>query len=108
MRAILQKGTLALSTLALTTGSASAQTFGASASNPSQVTAGIAILLIGFLGILSLGTYALNSPVALLGEAGSVVTFLLAILGIVNVRLFWIVGTIHMLSLAATGVFINE
>lgn len=96
---------LALSSLALAAEPVAAQTFSESVGNPDELTTGLAILLVGFLGILTAATLVLNSPVALLGEAGSVSFFLLSLLGVTNIRIFYIVGTLHALALIATAVF---
>jgi len=93
--------TLALSSLVM-------QTFAAEASSPNELTKGLAILLVGFLGILTLATIVLNSPAALMGEAASVTFFLLSLTGIVSVRLFYLIGALHGLTLAATGVFYDD
>jgi hypothetical protein len=82
-----------------------AQSLSDDASSPDELSTGLAILIVGILGILTVATVVLNSPVALLGLAGSFTFFLLALLGITSVRLFYIVGTIHALSLVASGVF---
>lgn len=91
--------------LSMLTNPVAAQSLSDDASSPDQLTEGLAILIIGFLAVLTAATLVLNSPVALLGLAGSVTFFLLALLGITSIRLFYIVGTLHALTLAATGVF---
>lgn len=97
---------LALSLLAsVAIGPASAQSLADEASSPEGLSTGLAILLVGFLGILTLATVFLNSPVALLGLAASVTFFLLALVGFTSVRLFYIIGTLHGLALVASGVF---
>lgn len=97
---------LALSLLAsVAVGPAAAQSLSDDASSPESLSTGLAILIVGFLGVLTVATLVLNSPVALLGLAGSVTFFLLALLGITSVRLFYIVGTFHFLSLVASGVY---
>lgn len=95
---------LALSSLALDN-SFVLQSFASEASAPSELTTGLAILLIGYLAILTIATLVLNSPAALIGEAASVTFFTLAVVGIVEPRMFYIVGALHGLTLAATGVF---
>jgi hypothetical protein len=92
----------------LTLSSLALQSFVAEASSPNELTTGLAILLVGFFGILTLATVILNSPAALIGEAATVTFFVLSLVGVTNVRLFYLVGAIHGLVLAATGVFYDK
>lgn len=98
--------TLALSSLALDN-SIVLQSLASEASTPSGLTTGLAILLIGFLAILTFATLIFNSPVALMGEAATVTFFVLALVGFVEPRIYYLVGAIHGLTIAATGIFYN-
>jgi hypothetical protein len=105
MKAKITKAALGLSSLAIMAQPVAAQSLASEASSPETLTTGLAILLVGFLAVLTLATLVLNSPAALLGEAGSLTFFTLALVGVTSVRLFYIVGALHGLTLVATGVF---
>jgi len=97
----------ALSSLAVNSGTV-IQTVDSGANGIDGLTTGLSILLIGFLGILTYATIKLNSPVALLGEAATVTFFVLSVVGIIEPRLFYLVGAMHGLTIAASGVFYND
>lgn len=81
------------------------QTLAGEASDPAGLSTGLAILVVGFLAVLTYATIKLNSPAALLGEASSITFFVLALVGITSVRLFYLVGALHGLAIVAAGVF---